>query len=45
MEQIMKQLGNSKSIQEIDVKILLTTLKPLTADWLAELYSEINDRI
>ena len=45
MEQIMKQLGNGKSIQDIDVKILLTTLKPLTADWLAELYSEINDRI
>lgn len=45
MEQIMKQLGNGKLIQEIDVKILLTTLKPLPADWLAEFYSEINDRI
>ena len=32
MEQIMKQLDDGKSIKEIDVKLQLTTLKPLHAD-------------
>ena len=41
----MKQLDDGKLIEEIDVKLQLTTLKPLHADWLVELYNEMNDEI
>ena len=43
MEQIMKQLVDGKSVWEIDVKIKLTNLKPLHADWLTELYNEMSE--
>ena len=42
MEQLMKQLDNSKPVEEIDVKLQLTTLEPLQADWLVELYNEMT---
>ena len=42
MEQLMKQLDNSKPIEEIDVKLQLTTLEPLQAGWLVELYNEMT---
>ena len=32
----------AKSIEEIDVKLQLTTLKSLHADWLVELYNEMT---
>ena len=38
LEQIMRQL-DGKSIEEIDVKLQLTTLKSLHADWLVESYN------
>ena len=42
MEQIMKQLDDGKSIEETDLKIQLTTLKQLHADWLVELHIEMT---
>ena len=38
----MKQLVDGKSIEEIDFKLQLTTLKPLHADWLLKLYNEMT---
>ena len=39
MEQITKQLDSGKPINEIEVKLQLTTLKPLHAEWLTDFYN------
>ena len=39
MNQITKQLDSGKPIDEIDVKLQLTTLKPLHAEWLTDFYN------
>ena len=39
MEQIMKQLDSEKPIDEIEVKLQLTTLKPLHTEWLTDFYN------
>ena len=39
MEQITKQLDSGKPIDEIEVKLQLTTLKPLHAEWLTDFYN------
>ena len=39
MEQITKQSDSGKPIDEIEVKLQLTTLKPLHAEWLTDFYN------
>ena len=39
MEQITKQLDSGKPIDEIEVKLQLTTLKPLHAEWLTDFHN------
>ena len=39
MEQITKQLDSGKPIDEIEVKLQLTTLKPFHAEWLTDFYN------
>ena len=39
MEQITKQLDSGKPIDEIEVKLQLTTLKRLHAEWLTDFYN------
>ena len=41
-DQIFQQLDDGKSLEEIDVKLQLTTLKPLHALWLTELYNHMT---
>ena len=38
----MKQLDNGKNAKEIEVKLLLSKLKPLHASWLIELYNHFT---
>ena len=42
MEQITEQLDNGKQIEEVDVKLQLTRLKPLHAEWLVELFNHMT---
>ena len=42
MEQITEQLDNGKQIEEVDVKLQLTRLKPLHAEWLLELFDHLT---
>ena len=35
-------MDDGKSVEDIDVKLQLTRLKPLNAEWLAELYNQIT---
>ena len=41
MEEITEQLDNGKQI-EVDVKLQLTSLKPLHAEWLVELFNNMT---
>ena len=41
MEQITEQLDNGKQIEEVDVKLHLTRLNPLHAEWLVELFNHV----
>ena len=40
--EIMKQLDSGKNTDEIEVKLLLSKLKPLHASWLIELYKHFT---
>ena len=40
--QITKQLDSGKNCDEIEVKLLLSTLKPLHASWIIELYNHLT---
>jgi len=42
MDQISKQLDAGKAIEEVDVRLQLTMLKPLHAEWLTELYNHMT---
>ena len=42
MEQITEQLDNGKQIKEVKVKLQLTRLKPLHAEWLVELFNHMT---
>ena len=42
MEQITEQLDDGKQIEEVDVKLQLTRLKPLHAEWLVELFNHMT---
>ena len=42
MEQLTEQLDNGKQIEEVDVKLQLTRLKPLHAEWLVELFNHMT---
>ena len=42
MEQITEQLDNGKQIEEVNVKLQLTRLKPLHAEWLVELFNHMT---
>ena len=42
MEQITEQLDNGKQIEEVDVKLQLTRLKPLHAKWLVEFFNHMT---
>ena len=42
MEQITEQLDNGKQIEKVDVKLHLTRLKPLHAEWLVELFKHMT---
>ena len=42
MDQISKQLDSGKAIEEVEVKLQLTMLKPLHAEWLTELYNHMT---
>ena len=37
-------MDDGKSVEEIDVKLQLTRLKPLHAEWLAELYNQMTTK-
>ena len=41
-EQITEQLDDGKQIEEVDVKLQLTRLKPLHAEWLVELFNHMT---
>ena len=41
-DQIFQQLDEGKDLEEIDVKLQLTTLKPLHAKWMTELYNHMT---
>ena len=41
-DQIFQQLDEGKDLKEIDVKLQLTTLKPLHAKWMTELYNHMT---
>ena len=40
--EVTKQLDNGKSAEEIEVKLLLSKLKPLYASWLIDLYNHFT---
>ena len=40
--QISKQLDESVNIDAVDVKLRLTTLKPLHAQWVVDFYNEMT---
>ena len=42
MSEITKQMDDGKSVEEVDVKLQLTRLKPLHAEWLTELYNHMT---
>ena len=41
-DQVFQQLDDGKDLEEIDVKLQLTTLKPLHAQWLTEFYNHMT---
>ena len=41
-DQIFQQLAEGKDLEEIDVKLQVTTLKPPHAKWIAELYNHMT---
>ena len=41
-EQIHKQLNNGVPLEEIDIRFRVSTMKPLHASWLIELYNELT---
>ena len=43
-DQIFQQLNEGKDLEEIDVKLQLTALKPLHAKWMTELYNHMTRR-
>ena len=44
ISEITKQMDDGKSVEEIHVKLQLTRLKPLHAEWLAELYNQMTTK-
>jgi hypothetical protein len=40
--QVTKQLENGTALEEIDVKLCVSLLKPLQAEWLVTLYNELT---
>ena len=44
ISEITKQMDDGKSVEEIDVKLQLNRLKPLHAEWLAELYNQMTTK-
>ena len=42
MSEITKKMDDGKSVEEVDVKLQLTRLKPLHAEWLTELYNHMT---
>ena len=42
MSEITKQMDDGKSVEEVDVKLQLTRLKPLHVEWLTELYNHMT---
>ena len=37
-----KELDDEKALDEINIKFLLTTMKPLHAGWLIDIYNELS---
>ena len=44
ISEITKQMDDGKSVEEIDAKLQLTSLKPLHAEWLAELHNKMTTK-
>ena len=44
ISEITKQMDDGKSVEEIDDKLQLNRLKPLHAEWLAELYNQMTTK-
>ena len=44
ISEITKQMDDGKSVEEIDIKLQLTRLKPLHTKWLAELYNQMTKK-
>ena len=42
MSEITKQMDDGKAVEEVDVKLQLTRLKPFHAEWLTELYNHMT---
>ena len=42
MSEITKQMDDGKSVEEVDVKLQLTRLKPLHVEWLTELHNHMT---
>ena len=42
MSEFTKQMDDGKSVEEVDVKLQLTRLKPLHVEWLTELYNHMT---
>ena len=42
MSEITNQMDDGKSVEEVDVKLQLTRLKPLHVEWLTELHNHMT---
>ena len=43
-DQVRKQLDEGKRLDDIEIKFLLSTIKPLHASWLIQMYNEITTK-